>query len=54
MQSYSDKYIELVPSKPTTTIIREKGIDKYANATTSIVYTIHKQQCNRNGILAKG
>ena len=33
--------------------MREKGIDKYANATTSTVYTIRKQQCNCNRILEK-
>ena len=50
---YTNKYIELVPSKPTTTSMRVKGIDKYANANTSNVYTIHKQKCSRNRILKK-
>ena len=38
---YTNKYIELVPSKPTTTSMREKVIDKYANAITDTVYAIH-------------
>ena len=34
--NYTDKCIELVPSKQTTTSIREKGITKYANAQTTM------------------
>ena len=34
--NYTDKCIELVPSKLTTTSMREKGIDKYANAQTAM------------------
>ena len=34
--NYTDKCIEFVPSKPTTTSMKEKGIDKYANAQTTI------------------
>ena len=29
---HTNKYIEHIPSKPTTTSMREKGIDKYAKA----------------------
>ena len=28
----ANKYIEYIPNKATTTAMREKGIDKYANA----------------------
>ena len=51
-KSYTNKYIELVPSKPTTSR-REKEIDKYTNAITSTMYAyIHPtQQCSRNRIL---
>ena len=32
--------------------MREKGIDKYANITSSTAYTVHKRSC-RNRILEK-
>ena len=34
--NYTDECIELAPSKPTTTSMKEKGIDKYANVQTTI------------------
>ena len=36
IQIHTDKYIEHVPSKPTTASMRKKGIDKYANAQTTM------------------
>ena len=33
------KYIEYVPSKPTTTSMKEKGIDKYVNLTSTMLTT---------------
>ena len=41
------KYIEHVPSKPTITSMSEIGIDKYANAQTTM-YT----KCTSNNLIA--
>ena len=50
---YTNKFIELVSNKSTATSMRENVIDKYVNATTSIVYSIHKQHYSSNRILEK-
>ena len=42
-QIHTNKFHEHVPSKPTTTSMRRKGIDKYANAQT----TMKSQQSSR-------
>ena len=34
--NYTDKYIELVLSKSTTTSMRENGLDKYAKAQVTM------------------
>ena len=41
-----NKYIEHIPSKPATTSMREKEIDKYANAKTTIC-----AECTSNNVL---
>ena len=46
-QICTNKYIEHVPSKRTITSMREKGIDKYANAQT-----IMCAKCTSNNIVA--
>ena len=35
-KSYINKYMELIPSKPTTISVRIKGIDNYVDAQTTI------------------
>ena len=42
---HTNKYTEHIPRKPTTKSIRDKGIDKYANAqTTECTHTTMLQQ----------
>ena len=43
-RSYTNKSLELVSSKPTTTSMKEKEIDNYASAKTSDLNKIHKLQ----------
>ena len=57
ISTQDNKYIELVRSKPTTTNMWEKRINKCANAQTTMctqstgnnVYTVQKQQCDHDG-----
>ena len=44
---HTNKYIEHVPSKPTATSMREKGIDKCANAQATIY-----AECRSNNVVA--